>query len=230
MSVLTDKQTEVLLCIAEAMKQNGGPPTRKEIADKLGFSSANAAQQHLKALERKKIISLRDGKSRGIIILPEGLKIVVEHLGDGALGNTAINESGGLPVVGKVAAGQPILSEEHIEDYYQIDANIFHPAADYLLRVEGDSMKECGILDGDLLAVQENPSRQEPTNRQIVVARVDNEGVTVKRFYRKSKGDPIIRLLPENEALEPIQVDLSTQSLEIEGFGVGVIRSEKTKI
>lgn len=226
MSVLTKKQTNVLLCIAQAMRQNGGPPTRKEIAEKLGFSSANAAQQHLKALERKGIISLRDGKSRGIMIAPAGLEIIAEHLGEEALGSSPINDSGGLPVVGKVAAGQPILSEAHIEDHYHIDPNIFNPAADYLLRVEGDSMKDCGILDGDLLAVKANPDQQPPENRQIVVARVDNEGVTVKRFYREA-ADSIVSLLPENPDFAPISVDLNQQSLNIEGFGVGVIRSEK---
>ncbi len=225
MSVLTEKQTNVLLCIAQAMRQNGGPPTRKEIAEKLGFSSANAAQQHLKALERKEILSLRDGKSRGIMMLPKGLKIIADHLGEGALGNTVINDSHGLPVVGKVAAGQPILSEAHIENHYHIDPHIFIPAADYLLRVEGNSMKDCGILDGDLLAVKANPEQQQPSNRQIVVARVDNEGVTVKRFYRESMDNPMVILLPENADFTPILVDLNQQSLHIEGFGVGVIRS-----
>ncbi len=217
MNELTDKQIKVLKSVAKLMQHNGVPPTRKEIAEKLGFRSANAAQQHLKALERKGMVSLDNGKSRSITILSAGQLV---------LGTAAEHE--GLAVIGKVAAGQPILAAAHVEGHYHIDPNLFSPAADYLLRVEGDSMKECGILDGDLLVVQANTTQQLPKNRQIVVARLNDE-VTVKRFYRASEDSPIISLLPENPAFQAIQIDLNEQSLNIEGFGLGVIRSDKRK-
>ncbi len=229
MSDLTQKQTEVLLCIADMMKRNGGPPTRKEIAHQLGFSSANAAQQHLKALERKGYLHLLNGKSRGITIRPMGQRIIAEHFGEDALlgSGATLHDSTGIPVIGRVAAGQPILSDAHIDTYYQISSDIFHPPADYLLRVEGDSMKDCGILNGDLLAVRANTTQQTPRNGQIVVARVD-EAVTVKRFQHENPTDPIVRLLPENSdpLYQPIKVDVREQALQIEGFGVGVIRNQ----
>jgi repressor LexA len=140
------------------------------------------------------------GSSRGIRLLDEA----VEY---------------GLPVVGRVAAGEPILAEQNIEDYCQIEADTFHPRADYLLRVKGDSMKDIGIHDGDLLAVHRTPHAE---NGQIVVARLDDE-VTVKRFRQRGS---IVRLLPENQAYEPIRVDLREQVLEIEGLAVGIVRKE----
>lgn len=197
METLTARQAEILELIQEFLEETGMPPTRVEIADALGFSSANAAEDHLRALERKGVIELMPGASRGIRLLAEE----------------------GLPVVGRVAAGSPILAEEHIEDHYKIDPAIFHPRAHYLLEVRGMSMCNVGIHDGDLLAVHRT---RQATNGQIVVARLDDE-VTVKRFRRHSKYK--VSLLPENRQFKAIKVDLREQSLVIEGLGVGVIRN-----
>ena len=196
---LTPRQAEILELIRSHIDEEGCPPTRAEIAASLGFRSANAAEEHLRALERKGVIELLPGSSRGIRVLEE--------------------EYFGLPVVGRVAAGEPILAEEHIEDYCQIDPGTFHPAADYLLRVRGDSMRDAGILNGDLLAVHRT-GRVE--NGQVVVARLDDE-VTVKRFRQRGA---VVRLLPENPDYEPIRVDLREQDLVIEGLAVGILRME----
>ncbi|MFM1682588.1 transcriptional repressor LexA [Aeromonas salmonicida] len=203
MKPLTPRQTEVLELIKVNMSETGMPPTRAEIAQKLGFKSANAAEEHLKALAKKGVIEIMPGTSRGIRLLIE---------------EEAVLEETGLPLIGKVAAGEPILAQEHIESHYQVDPALFHPRADFLLRVQGMSMKNIGILDGDLLAVHKT---QEVRNGQVVVARLD-EDVTVKRFQRKGSQ---VWLLPENEELEPIAVDLSCQQLTIEGLAVGVIRN-----
>jgi repressor LexA len=201
---LTARQQQVLDLIQRHIQQTGHPPTRSEIAQALGFRSLNAAEDHLKALERKGAVALQRGASRGIRVL-QGL--TVEE---------------GLPVVGRVAAGCPILAQEHVEQHYRIDAAMFHPAADYLLRVSGMSMREAGILDGDLLAVHRTP---EASNGQIVVARLDDE-VTVKRWYRDGRKRHQVQLRPENADFEPIEVDLREQDLVIEGLGVGVIRTD----
>ncbi|ABO92135.1 MULTISPECIES: transcriptional repressor LexA [Aeromonas] len=203
MKPLTPRQAEVLELIKVNMSETGMPPTRAEIAQKLGFKSANAAEEHLKALAKKGVIEIMPGTSRGIRLLIE---------------EEAVLEETGLPLIGKVAAGEPILAQEHIESHYQVDPALFHPRADFLLRVQGMSMKNIGILDGDLLAVHKT---QEVRNGQVVVARLD-EDVTVKRFQRKGSQ---VWLLPENEELEPIAVDLSCQQLTIEGLAVGVIRN-----
>ncbi|MBP8158670.1 MAG: repressor LexA [Aeromonas sp.] len=203
MKPLTPRQAEVLELIKVNMSETGMPPTRAEIAQKLGFKSANAAEEHLKALAKKGVIEIMPGTSRGIRLLIE---------------EEAVQEETGLPLIGKVAAGEPILAQEHIESHYQVDPALFHPRADFLLRVQGMSMKNIGILDGDLLAVHKT---QEVRNGQVVVARLD-EDVTVKRFQRKGSQ---VWLLPENEELEPIAVDLSCQQLTIEGLAVGVIRN-----
>ena len=205
MKPLTPRQAEVLALIKANMSETGMPPTRAEIAQKLGFKSANAAEEHLKALAKKGVIEIMPGTSRGIRLL---IDEVLE----------AANEEPGLPLIGKVAAGEPILAQEHIESHYQVDPALFHPRADFLLRVQGMSMKNIGILDGDLLAVHKT---QEVRNGQVVVARLD-EDVTVKRFQRKGSQ---VWLLPENEELEPIAVDLSSQQITIEGLAVGVIRN-----
>jgi len=210
MNALTDKQLTVLRCIAQHLR-NHAPPTRQELATQLGFSSPNAAQQHLKALERKGMIALDDHKkSRGIRLLAAGEEIVFEKQ----------SYPQRLPVIGRVAAGLPILSETNIETYYEVNG-VFQ--ADYLLRVFGESMKDAGIFDGDLLAVKN--FQGIPRNRAIVVARL-NEEVTVKRFFHKSAHDPMIYLLPENRDphYQPISVDLRTQPFHVEGLGVGVIR------
>lgn len=195
---LTARQAEILELIRSRIAEQGCPPTRAEIAHTLGFRSPNAAEDHLRALERKGVIELVTGSSRGIRLLEEDF---------------------GLPVVGRVAAGEPILAEQHIEDYCQLEADTFRPRADYLLRVHGDSMMDAGILDGDLLAVHRTVQAE---NSQIVVARIDDE-VTVKRFRQRGA---IVRLLPENPAYEPIRIDLREQPLVIEGLGVGVLRKE----
>ena len=204
MKPLTPRQAEVLELIKANMSETGMPPTRAEIAQKLGFKSANAAEEHLKALAKKGVIEIMPGTSRGIRLLLEE--------------EEAAPEENGLPLIGKVAAGEPILAQEHIESHYQVDPALFHPRADFLLRVQGMSMKNIGIMDGDLLAVHKT---QEVRNGQVVVARLD-EDVTVKRFQRKGSQ---VWLLPENEELEPIAVDLSCQQLTIEGLAVGVIRN-----
>jgi repressor LexA len=198
---LTRRQTDVLECIKQHIETTGYPPTRADIARELGFKSANAAEEHLKALARKGAIEIIPGTSRGIR-LPD-------------LGQVAANES--LPIVGQVAAGSPILAQQHIEDHCTISADFFHPPADYLLRVKGQSMRNIGIMDGDLLAVHQC---QEARNGQIVVARIGDE-VTVKRFKREKDR---VFLLAENDEFAPIEVDLRQQEISIEGLGVGVIR------
>ncbi|MBU2010916.1 transcriptional repressor LexA [Stutzerimonas kunmingensis] len=198
---LTPRQTEILAFIKRCLEDNGYPPTRAEIAQELGFKSPNAAEEHLKALARKGAIEMTPGASRGIRIPDFEL---------------AASENG-LPIIGRVAAGAPILAQQHVEESCQISPAFFHPRADYLLRVHGMSMKDVGIFDGDLLAVH---TTREARNGQIVVARVGDE-VTVKRFKRDGKK---VWLLAENPEFAPIEVDLEQQELVIEGLSVGVIR------
>ncbi|MDH5649819.1 MAG: transcriptional repressor LexA [Gammaproteobacteria bacterium] len=200
---LTSRQKEILDLIRESIEKEGLPPTRAEIADTFGFRSANAAEEHLRALARKGVIELVPGASRGIRLMDD--------------------EAAGLPLVGRVAAGNPILAQEHIEDYYSLDAGLFHPRADYLLRVRGMSMCDAGIFDGDLLVVHQTT---DVTSGQIVVARIDDE-VTVKRLQRGRGQSRYLQLLPENPDYEPIEVDLSQQSFAIEGLGVGVLRNNR---
>ncbi len=192
---LTPRQQEILDWIRQYMTETSMPPTRADLSRAMGFRSPNAAEAHLRALERKGAIELLPGASRGIR-LPDAI---------------------GLPLVGRVAAGAPILAAEHVEQHYRIDPGLFHPRADYLLRVRGLSMRNIGILDGDLLVVHRV---SEARAGQVVVARVEDE-VTVKRFQRDGH---IVQLLPENEDFQPIVVDLRTSSLHIEGLAVGVIR------
>ncbi len=199
MEELTRRQAEILELIGTHLEETGFPPTRAEIAAHFGFSSPNAAEEHLRALERKGAIEMLPGASRGLRIL----------------------QAHGLPVVGRVAAGAPILAEQHIDARYRIDPALFKPRAHYLLRVRGLSMRDAGILDGDLLAVHRT---QDARAGQIVVARVNDE-VTVKRFKRRGNQ---VQLLPENPDFAPIDVDLRKDRLEIEGIGVGVIRNAKT--
>jgi repressor LexA len=199
---LTPRQSEILSFIKRCLEENGFPPTRAEIAQKLGFKSPNAAEEHLKALARKGAIEMTPGASRGIRI--PGL-------------DTKKPSDSELPVIGRVAAGAPILAQQHVEENCNINPNFFQPRADYLLKVEGMSMKNIGILDGDLLAIHVT---REARNGQIVVARVGDE-VTVKRFKRE--GDKVW-LIAENPDFQPIEVDLKAQDLVIEGLSVGVIR------
>lgn len=198
MSDLTQRQRQVFELIKDQIEETGYPPTRAEIAQILGFRSANAAEEHIKALARKGAIEIVEGASRGIR-LPES--------------------SRGIPLVGRVAAGNPILAQEHIEEYCPIPDNFFHPRADYLLRVSGMSMKDAGILDGDLLAVH---NTQQVRNNDIVVARIEDE-VTVKRF-RRERNRSAIELWPENPEFDVIKVDLRDENFTIEGLSVGVIR------
>ena len=199
MRQLTPRQREILELIQDFIAEYGMPPTRAEIAKELGFKSANAAEQHLRALQKKGVLELLPGASRGIQL------------------KDSLRDQLGLPLVGRVAAGSPILAEEHIEAHYKVDQAFFNPKPHYLLRVVGMSMRNAGILDGDLVAVHRTP---EVRSRQIVVARVEDE-VTVKRYRQDGK---IVWLLPENEEFEPIRVDLSEQKMVIEGVVVGVIR------
>src|ERR671924_1509350 len=205
MDELTERQGEILKLIRELTEVTGFPPTRAEIAQRMGFRSVNAAEQHLRALEKKGAIEISSGASRGIRVL--------EGKPAGRTGRLLE-----LPVVGRVAAGSPILAEEHIQGRYQVDPNLFTPRADYLLRVRGMSMRDAGILEGDLLAVHRTP---EARSGQIIVARLGDE-VTVKRFRRRGNS---VQLLPENPDFEPIEVDLRSDALVIEGIAVGVIRN-----
>ena len=199
MRELTPRQSQILDMIQEFINETGMPPTRAEIARALGFKSANAAEEHLRALQRKGVLELVPGASRGIQL------------------KDSLREQMGLPLVGRVAAGSPILAQEHIETHYKLDPALFDPKPHYLLRVHGMSMKDAGILDGDLVAVHRTP---EVRSRQIVVARLEDE-VTVNRYRQEGA---MVWLLPENSEFEPIQVDLAHEALVIEGVVVGVIR------
>ncbi|ACY83077.1 repressor LexA [Edwardsiella piscicida] len=198
MKALTARQQQVYDLIRDHIEQTGMPPTRAEIAQRLGFRSPNAAEEHLKALQRKGVIEIVSGASRGIRLLME--------------------DETGLPLIGQVAAGEPLLAQQHIEGFYQVDPSLFKPSADFLLRVNGMSMRDIGILDGDLLAVHKT---QDVRNGQVVVARIEDE-VTVKRL--KKQGN-MVQLLPENSDFQPIVVDLREQNFTIEGLAVGVIRN-----
>jgi repressor LexA len=222
MRELTQRQQQILDLIREHIDATGFPPTRAEIAGQLGFRSANAAEEHLKALARKGVIELTSGTSRGI-----RLKLLPSPMttsgGAGRRGAesmvAAVRVALTLPLVGRVSAGSPILAEEHVEASYAVDPELFGQRPDYLLRVRGMSMRDAGILDGDLLAVRR---AAEARNGQIVVARVGSE-VTVKRL-RRLAGRPMVELLPENPDFQPIVVDARSDEFAIEGIGVGLIR------
>jgi len=199
---LTARQKQIIELIRRHIDDTGFPPTRVEIAKELGFRSANAAEEHLRALHRKGAIEMIPGASRGIRIIDNK------------------NVPKGIPIVGQVAAGNPILAAENIDDYCEVPANLFRPAADFFLRVRGESMQDIGIFDGDLLAVHSTPVAD---NGQVVVARIGDE-VTVKRL-KKTRSRYVILLLPENPDYEPISVDLREQEFAIEGVYAGVIRT-----
>lgn len=198
MDELTPRQEQILRLIREQVAGSGLPPTRAEICHAMGFRSPNAAEEHLRALARKGAIEMLPGASRGI----------------------RLKQLPGIPVIGRVAAGRPILAESHIEGRYQLDPVLFKPRVDYLLRVRGASMRDAGILDGDLLAVHRT---QHFRPGQIVVARLDDE-VTVKRIRQRRHR---VELAPENSDFKAIVVDLRRQALAIEGIAVGVIRNGK---
>ncbi|MDG2273286.1 MAG: transcriptional repressor LexA [Halioglobus sp.] len=197
MEKLTQRQQEVLDIVRRHIEDTGYPPTRADIARELGFKSANAAEEHLKALARKGAIEMIAGASRGI----------------------RLPESAGIPIIGRVAAGQPVLAQEHVEDYCALPSNFFKPHADFFLTVQGDSMIDVGILDEDLLAVHSTPIAKDG---DIVVARIDDD-VTVKRLQLTSKKH-LLQLLPENADYQAISVDLREQAFTIEGLSVGVLR------
>jgi repressor LexA len=196
MKDLTPRQAEILQLIRDTIAETGFPPTRAEIARMLDFASPNAAEEHLRALERKGVIEILDGTARGL----------------------RLKEAAGLPLVGRVAAGSPILAEEHIVGRYAVDPHLFRPRADYLLKVRGMSMRDAGILDGDILAVHKT---EEARSGQVVVARLHDE-VTVKRLRRRGA---TVELLPENPEFKPIVVDTRETLFAIEGLAVGVIRN-----
>ncbi|WNK18792.1 transcriptional repressor LexA [Halomonas piscis] len=203
---LTARQQNVYDFIVKTMGEYGYPPTRAEIARALGFRSPNAAEEHLRALERKGAIRIIRNTSRGI-------RLPAAETPD----EPSAESPQGLPIIGEVAAGSPILAAEHIDRYCPLPAEYFTPRADYLLRVRGLSMQDAGILEGDLLAVHRT---ERVRDGQIVVARLEDD-VTVKRFRRRGHR---VQLLAENADFAPIDIDLRTQALEIEGVGVGVIR------
>ncbi|MEZ5661728.1 MAG: transcriptional repressor LexA [Burkholderiaceae bacterium] len=211
MRALTARQQEILALIKRHISETGFPPTRAEIARELGFRSPNAAEEHLKALARKGVIELTSGASRGIRL---------KMLGDEADGHapSAVQIALSLPLVGRVAAGSPILAQEHIEASYAIDPSLFAASPDYLLKVRGMSMRDAGILDGDLLAVKRG---NEARNGQIVVARVGDE-VTVKRWRRQGHQ---VELIPENPDFKTLVVDTRRDDFALEGIGVGLLRT-----
>jgi repressor LexA len=214
---LTARQQQILDLIQQAVAQTGAPPTRAEIARELGFKSANAAEEHLQALARKGVIELVSGTSRGIRLRSETLRNIhesrMQQLSSGLQNLVQL----ALPLIGRVAAGSPILAQEHVDQTYYVENSLFQRKPDYLLKVRGMSMRDAGIMDGDLLAVQ---ATKDAKNGQIVVARLGEE-VTVKRFRRNKD---LIELHPENPDYQTIIVEPG-EAFEIEGLAVGLIRN-----
>lgn len=218
---LTARQQQILDLVQSAIERTGAPPTRAEIANELGFKSANAAEEHLQALARKGVIELVGGTSRGIRLKSDTLRALNEARGKQySLPLPSLSQLS-LPLVGRVAAGSPILAQEHVEQTYLLEASMFPRRPDYLLKVKGMSMRDAGIIDGDLLAVQKS---REARNGQIVVARLGDE-VTVKRFRRTRT---TIELLPENPDFQPIVVPFGDVDFELEGIAVGLVRNNMT--
>jgi repressor LexA len=215
---LTARQQQILDLVQSAIERTGAPPTRAEIANELGFKSANAAEEHLQALARKGVIELVGGTSRGIRLKSDTLRALNEARGKQYSLPLPSLAQLSLPLVGRVAAGSPILAQEHVEQTYLLEATMFPRRPDYLLKVKGMSMRDAGIIDGDLLAVQKS---REARNGQIVVARLGDE-VTVKRFRRTRT---TIELLPENPDFQPIIVPFGDVDFELEGIAVGLVRN-----
>ena len=213
---LTDRQQQILELVQSAIERTGAPPTRAEIAAELGFRSANAAEEHLQALARKGVIELVSGTSRGIRLKSDTLRKLNESRGKQF--SLPLLAQLSLPLVGRVAAGSPILALEHVDHTYTMEATLFPRRPDYLLKVRGMSMRDAGIMDGDLLAVQK---AKEAKNGQIVVARLGDE-VTVKR-YRKTRAG--IELIPENPDFKTLLVAPDQADFELEGLAVGLIRN-----
>ena len=214
---LTPRQQQILELIQSAIANTGSPPTRAEIASELGFKSANAAEEHLQALARKGVIELVSGTSRGIRLKGAPLRSVQSSLAEQfSLPLKGLAQLS-LPLIGRVAAGSPILAQEHVDQTYHVESSLFQRKPDYLLRVRGMSMRDAGIMDGDLLAVQ---ATRDVRNGQIVVARIGDD-VTVKRLRRV--GDRV-ELLPENPDYATIVVEPG-EPFDIEGLAVGLIRN-----
>ena len=217
---LTDRQQQILDLVRSAIERTGAPPTRAEIANELGFRSANAAEEHLQALARKGVIELVGGTSRGIRLKSDTLRALnLSRNKQFSLPLPGMAQLS-LPLVGRVAAGSPILAQEHVDQTFMVEASMFPRRPDYLLKVRGMSMRDAGIMDGDLLAVQK---AKDAKNGQIVVARLGDE-VTVKRFKRGRNG---IELIPENPDFQTIHLpaDGSAGECELEGLAVGLIRN-----
>lgn len=216
---LTARQEQILNLIRDAIQNTGFPPTRAEIATELGFRSANAAEEHLQALARKGAIEISPGTSRGIRLLEMHSEKAAARFGakQMALPHPSLMQLS-LPLVGRVAAGSPILAQEHIEATYSVDPSLFTAKPDYLLKVRGMSMRDAGILDGDLIAVKKSDHAK---NGQIIVARLGDE-VTVKR-YRKSGS--VVELLPENPDFTTIRVENNREDFALEGLAVGLLRA-----
>jgi repressor LexA len=234
MRELTARQQEILELIKQHISATGFPPTRAEIASTLGFRSPNAAEEHLKALARKGVIELTSGASRGIRLMHAPMqsnKPPVNGLPGKGLQSkgfsdavhsitSAVQIALSLPLIGRVSAGSPILAQEHIDSHFAVDPTLFADAPDYLLRVRGLSMRDAGILDGDLLAVKK---ATDARNGQIIVARIGDD-VTVKRLQRRAGH---IELLAENPDYAPIIVT-NPEQFALEGIGVGLIRGGKS--
>jgi len=216
---LTARQEQILNLIRDAIENTGFPPTRAEIATELGFRSANAAEEHLQALARKGAIEISPGTSRGIRLRDMNLEKGLPRFGGTqmALPHPSLMQLC-LPLIGRVAAGSPILAQEHIDATYHVDSSLFTAKPDYLLKVRGMSMRDAGILDGDLIAVKKSDSAK---NGQIVVARLGDD-VTVKRY---KKSGALIELLPENSDFQTIRIDSSRDDFALEGLAVGLLRA-----
>lgn len=219
---LTKRQQEIFDFILSCMVANGAPPTRVEIAEHFGFKSPNAAEDHLKALDKKGHIELRAGTSRGIFITEAariGSQLASQMSSPGQLvsGETENTDIGSLAVIGEVAAGSPILADQHVQQYLSVDQTLFADRADFLLKVKGDSMINVGIYERDLLAIKKSHSAR---NNEIVVARLGDD-VTVKRYQ---KTGATVSLIAENDDYLPIEVDLQHEPFAIEGVVVGLIR------
>jgi repressor LexA len=230
MKLLTPRQQEILHLIRSHIQDTGFPPTRLEICQALGFKSPNAAEEHLKALVKKGAIRMTAGASRGIqLIEPDASSPPTPKSAKSPAGQKLLNtmaklsqslQTISLPLVGRVAAGSPILAQQHIEEHFQVDPALFKTQPDYLLKVRGLSMRDAGLLDGDLLAVKKLANPSEVRNGQVVVARLEDE-VTVKRFERQGH---TVLLHPENPDYPVIRVDTRQEPLTIEGLAVGMIR------
>ena len=207
---LTKRQQDIYDFILNCINENGAPPTRVEIAEHFGFRSPNAAEDHLKALDKKGHIELRSGTSRGILVNAAD-RFNINH------DAPELGEGHGLAIIGDVAAGATILAAQHVQQYVNVDQSLFSDTADFMLKVRGDSMINIGIFERDLLAIKKADRAQ---NNEIVVARIDDD-VTVKRYQRHGSS---VSLIAENDDYAPIEVDLQTQTFAIEGVVVGLIR------